>query len=123
MIWLQMAPIVCVWLAWIFWRRTRWADKRKKFGKIPRGHRIALSLGAAILGPAMLMVGLILLDMAFGIEGQLSLPSLASILVLGIGFIEVQMAAVALTGSLVSENVTAKRRPSSKMEEPEEDQS
>jgi hypothetical protein len=69
------------------------------------------------------MVGLILLDMAFGIEEQLSLPSLASILVLGIGFIEVQMAAVALTGSLVSDNVTAKRRPSSKMEEPEEDQS
>lgn len=122
MIWLQMAPVLCVWLAWIFWRRTRWADKRQEFAKIPRGKRIALSLGAAILGPAILMAGLILLDMAFGMTGKLSLPSIISILILGIGFIELQMAAVALTASLASDNVTATRRASSKMEEPEEDQ-
>jgi len=123
MIWLQMAPVLCAWLAWIFWRRKRWADRRHEFARIPRGRRIALSLGAAVLGPAILMAGLIVIDMTLGVEGRMSLPSLASILVLGIGFIELQMAAVALTGSLASENVTAKRRPSSKMEESEKDQS
>jgi len=122
MIWLQMAPVLCVWLAWIFWRRTRWANKRNEFVRIPRGRRIALSLGAAILGPAILMAGLILLDMTFGVEGKLSIPSLISILFLGIGFIELHVAAFTLTASLASENVTANRRASSKMEEPEEDQ-
>lgn len=121
MIWLQMLPVLCIWLAWIFWRRRTWTAARDRFSAIPRGKRIALSLAASILGPALLLAGLVLLDWAFGLTGTLTVPTLASIVILGVGFIELQMAAVAITGSLVADNVTAHRRPSSKLEESEED--
>ena len=80
-----------------------------------------MSVGAAVLGPALLLGGLVLLDLSGAFQGTLSLPTLASITALGIGFIELQMAAVAITGSLVADSVTAPRRPSSKMEEPEDE--
>lgn len=118
MIWLLL---FCIWLAWIVYRRRAWAIGRTRFAGIPRGKQIALSIGASILGPAMLLGGLMLLEAGGAFKGSLSIPSLAAITMLGVAFIELQMAAVAITGSLVSDTVTAAKRPSSKIAEPEED--
>ena len=121
MIWFQMLGVLPIWLAWILWRKNAWVEGRSKFARIPRGRRIAMSVGAAVLGPALLLGGLVLLDLSGAFQGSLSLPTLASIAALGIGFIEIQMAAVSITGSLVADAVTASRRPSSKMEETEDE--
>jgi hypothetical protein len=116
-----MLPVLAVWFAWIAWRRTAWVSGRHRFARVPRGRRVALSVGATILGPAILLGGLVLLDASGAFHGNLSILSLASVTILGLGFIELQMAAVAITGSLVADSVTASRRASSKMEESEEE--
>src|SRR5687768_8773775 len=116
-----MLPVFCLWLVWILWRRPAWAAGRTRFAGIRRGKRIALSIGASVLGPAMLLGGLILLEAGGAFKGSLSIPSLAAITILGVGFIELQLAAVSITGSLVSDTVTAPKRPSSKIAEQEED--
>ena len=120
MIWLQMLPVLAVWLGWIAWRRSNWAEGRFRYGKVPRAKRIWLSIGATVLGPAMLLGGLVLMDSAGVFSGNLSIPAMLAILVLGLAFIELQMVAVAVTGSLVYDSVTASRGTSSKMEEQEE---
>jgi hypothetical protein len=113
-IWLLFA----IWLAWTFYRKRSWAEGRMRYAAIPRGRRIAMSVGAAILAPAILLAGLLLLS---GI-GAPATVTYAIVALLGVIFIEIQMAAVAITGSLVADTVTANRRPSSKIAAQEEEE-
>jgi hypothetical protein len=117
-IWLGL---FAVWMAWIFWRKSAWAEGRTRFAPITRGKRVAMSIAASILGPALLLIGLVILDSVGMFEGQMSVPALCAVAVLGIVFIELQMVAVAITGSLVADTVTANRRPSSKIAETEDE--
>jgi hypothetical protein len=116
-----MLPVLCIWLAWIIWRRATWAEAKRRYASIPRSRRILMSVLASVAGPAILLAGLVLIDLAGGFKGSLSIPTLGSVAVLGFGFIELQMAAVAISGSLVADSVTAPNRASSKMKEQEED--
>jgi hypothetical protein len=111
-----------MWMAWIFYRRRAWANNRTRFAPIPRSKRIAMSIAASILGPALLLTGLMIMDGAGMFKGEMSVPTLAVVALLGIAFIELQMAAVAITGSLVADTVTANRRPSSKIAAQEEEE-
>lgn len=117
---LQLLPLSVVWLAWLVFRRKAWMEGRRRFEGQPRSRRILLSIGAVILGPAMLLSGLVLLNASIGLEGDIAPVGLLLVAILGIGFIELQMVAVSITGSLVADSVTRSERPPSIMKEEDE---
>ncbi len=119
MLWLQAGICFIFWISYGIVMRGRAEGIRAKVSNWSRGQRVAFGSAGLILGLIFLLLGLYLVAMLGGIQDeQLTLWAWAACLILGLGFIHLQVMGATAMITLALEEETDRRGRTSIPEEP-----